>query len=680
MAISPTVNAHMQQTQGQPQSAEQLFNQQFTSQAHNTFQAKYPGLVNSIVTLKVLSSDIDDGSAFGVFVLKKGTDLVFVPVVMSSGSITSCEMVYEKAADQFTPLTDSIVKELQAATNYADPTILGKKPPYVEDTRTLFRNMIRPPVSSNVILAGERGGITSLPNHCKAALSNYLEKENPKLLAKIAAFYDVTALATKLAAVPEPVKEKEVILPSFLRLDALSKEAASLLQEEERKALLRDGYFIKESTEGDTLHVSSADNLMQDVETELRLSTYPDLRDGESGHHYGCMAVRGQSDLCIEHFPVSSAELVHCTSKGVDFTPVLLCGRDIIANDTYSKLSPEGTALISNHLDCPEQVTKRLDAFNIIFPISKLQERLSASKDEHLWMHMHLFIPARKSGWLFVDTNDFLSGSKSDLHSTEYEDQQVISGRSFDGTIVATPKVSKGYIVNGRTLMVPQDTRCMLSTSEQKKPLPFVSSFDVFRRLISSLGAKLVRTDNGAGISITDMSKQKTASFRTPADAASWLHDTYGMNGQQVRTVLGANQCYVFSKRAFMEGIPEQGVEPGYGQMPEQGSMEQPAEYFDPSYLDDYADLGDEEMLDTGILASFAQDPDIKGLLVDYLPDFLQAQDRLGRIILLMSSQKADLEDFYSSEKYATLISSCRKIFQVIGDLVVNLKTYINMQ
>lgn len=685
MAISPNVNAYMQQGQGGgAQSAEQMFNSQFTNQAYNTLQAKFPGLMNSLVTMKVLSSNLEEGTAFGVFVLKKGADVAYIPVVMSGGGITSCEMFYDKAADQFIPITDATIKEFMAAVSYSDPSILGKKSPYVEDTRHLFRNMIRPPASSNVVLATSREGVAALPNRYKAVLSSYLENENPQLLGKIAEFYDVEHLAHKLACRPEapPVQEAPA-LPSFLSLDKLTKEAAKLLSRSERAFLMQNGFLIKGASEGGTLHVSTEDTLQKDIETVLRLETYPDMRDtaGKSNTPFFRECPR---DLG-EPVRVERGKLLQQNSAGVRFADVLLCGKDIIADRTYMVMSRRDTVLVADRSH--EVSAEYLDGFSVIFPIEKLLSRLreaTSGREYPPYVHIHLLVPARKSGWLFLDTEDFLGGSADKWQSSEVGGDVYYApeNRYNANTIVATDKIAMGYLMDGSNLLVPRETRCMLSTARDAEPLPCVTSFDVFRKLVCTFGAKLVRNDNGAGVSITDMKEEKTASFRDTTEAAAWLHDKYGMNNSQVKTVLASRQTYVFPKLAFGDmghGMaPEiaQGMEPGAYP---QGSMEQPVVGFDPSYLNDFAELGDEEMMDTGILAAFAQDPDIKALLVDYLPDFMQAQDRLGRIILMFGSQKEDLEDFYGSEKYSTLLSSCRKIFQVLGDLVASLKTYVNM-
>ena len=230
-------------------------------------------------------------------------------------------------------------------------------------------------------------------------------------------------------------------------------------------------------------------------------------------------------------------------------------------------------------------------------------------------------------------------------------------------------------------LAVPQNSRFFFSTAEFEHGAPFLASPETLRNLFVRVGKKLSVSDNGAGIDITDHSIGKTASFIGRTDAAAWLHGTYGMDADQARKVLDSKQSLILSKTAFETG---QDMQAAQRQMPIQGSMEMPVPgydrpAFDPSVMEQLAEIEDPELMDTGILATFAQNPDIKTLLVDYLPDFISAQDRLGRIILMLSYQKKELQDFFGTEKHTTLLSSCRKVFTVIGDLVTSLKQYVNM-
>ena len=146
MAISPIVNSFMQQGQqeDQPTDAGEIFRQRFADLAYNSFRAKYPGLLKLVVTFRTMASDVDEATAVGVFVLDAGDQLVHVPVAMSSGSISSCEMAYDKVSDQFFQLNEHTVKVIINKRNPSGPSLLSGNQ-RVEDTLALFHNMLRPP-------------------------------------------------------------------------------------------------------------------------------------------------------------------------------------------------------------------------------------------------------------------------------------------------------------------------------------------------------------------------------------------------------------------------------------------------------------------------------------------------------------------------------------------------------
>ena len=691
MAISPTVNAYMQQgaEQDAPQDADQLFLNSFSDQAFNTLRAKFPALMNNVVTLKTLASDVEKGTAFGVFIIESGNNLVYIPAVMADGSIVSCEMAYDKDGDQFFALNQHTVKEILAKSQSSDPTIMrGNR--NVEDTRAMFHNMMRPPMSSNVVLASRRMDIADLPNECKAALSHYLTEENPALLAKVATFYDVEFLASKLASKPETVKtaSTEYSLPSFLRLDTLTKQAAELLSPRERKEIIRSGYMVKSAEDAPVL-VAPADKLAPAVETRLELTTYPGGYNNEKfkACPARCCFEGGQCPV----YPVGTAELFFCDAKGVSFTPVLLCGKEVIAADGRRRnVSERSTVLVRNprftHID--------IDKFSkLLVPITKLLAEIN--KNEHSWPSVSVVVPMRNGAYSLIDTRGWLDAAEDKWKVVD----NVLSVYNGQASITVSPDLQRGYITSGGTsLIVPEGSRFLVwCCSDSDKPLPAVESLTALQHFMPSIATKLTTTDNGAGIDITDRNEEKTASFAKRADAASWLHSKYGMDAPQIETVLNNKHSLVFAKTAYMDPsqqmqqqqqmqmqqqmqqqqMPQQQMQ----QMEMQQPMPQAMQPMQPNFqqLGDFAETEDPEMFDIGILASFAEYPDIKGLLVEYLPDFLSAEDKIGRVILLFSSQKKEIEEFYGTEKSSTMMNSLRRIFDILGNLVASLKLYVNM-
>jgi hypothetical protein len=678
MAMSPVVNSYMQQGEPQEasQDASQIFVRRFSEQAFNTLRAKFPALVGNVVTLKTLASDVEKGTAFGVFIVESGNSLVYVPVAMSGGSIVSCEMVYDKDSDQFFPLNDHAVKEILGKSRSSDPVLLTGGQ-HVEDTRRLFHSMMRPPQSSNVVLAAERAGVAALPNACKAMVSRYLVEERPELLGKVASFYDIEALAGKLAQTPAQAgtAPAEYSLPAFLRLETLTKQAAAALSQAERKELLRSGYIVKSAENAPRL-VAPEEMMSKLVEEELLLSSYPDGYDRER--------LAGRPKSCFEGgrcpvFPVGRGELISYDADGVKFTHVLLCGFACIAEDgRFRRVDTRQPVLVRN----PTFEGISLSGFKTVLPISKVLSTISGF-GRNSWVSMAVIVPMRNGTYSLIDCRSWIN-APVDKWQVSDNTISVYGGHTF---VTVNPELSCGYITDGPAqLVVPEGARfIVLDGYSDEGALPAVASFAVLQRALSSFGSRLTTSDNGAGISITDGRTQKTASFAGRSEAAGWLHENFGMTGEQIRTVLDNRHSLVFSKRAFLDPSPEVTVAeqaPYAAQQPvpdAPGMAGEIAQVPDFSALNDFAEVEDPEMFDVGVLSSFAEYPDIKAMLVEYLPDFLAAEDKIGRILLLFSSQKKEIEDFYGTEKCSTLMHSCRRIFTILGELVASLKLYVHM-
>ena len=677
MAISPTVNQYMQQPESSQGDVESQFKHVFSDMAFNTLRAKYPALLNCVITLKTLAVDVEEGTAFGVFILESGNSFVYVPVVMAGGSIVSCEMAYDKDGDQLFPLNAHTIKEITNSVFASDPRIL-QNDPHVEDTRTLFHNMVRPPSSSNVVLAGEREGISALPNACKAMLSEYLQKTNPKLLSKLASFYDVEFLAHKLAKKPESkIVEAEYSLPEFLSLDTLTKQAADSLSNEEKASLRKNGYLVKKAENSPVL-VAGEDALPKAVEEELMLTSYPD------GYHKdGFRAYPAKS--CFEGgrcpvYPVGTADLFSCDAKGVQFTPVLICGTDVLSEDgRRRRVDTEQPVLVRD----PKFINVDISRFSkSLVPLSKVLQKIS-SFDKYTWPNVSVIVPMRNNSYSLLDTRHWLNASPNEW---EVVDDTLMS-KSSNTSIMVSPDLRVGYITDGSSrLIVPQGSLFLVVANSEEKPLPAVESLSSLQRILKSFGSRLSTVDNGAGLSITDSSTEKTASFANAVEAAGWLHSAYGMNADQIETVLHNQHTRVFRKHAFMDPAPEDiGLPPQTAAGAPLDSPAQqeeiPAQPQQPDFdsLNDFAETEDPEMFDVGVLANFAEYPDVKVMLVDYLPDFTTACDKVGRILLLFTSQKKAIEKFYGADKCSTLLASCRRIFTILGDLVASLKSYVSM-
>ena len=300
---------------------------------------------------------------------------------------------------------------------------------------------------------------------------------------------------------------------------------------------------------------------------------------------------------------------------------------------------------------------------------------------------MFIAVPTRSGGWKAFVT---FMGSV---------EPSIVGDEVYIGGIHATSAIRYGFIKeeHGSTdrILIPSNSLVIKALDNSKgwddgAPKGLVRNFDEFRRLVLSKGRQLTTRKDGPSVNIVDHGDGSSNTFHSKTAAAKWLFDKFAMSQDQVKTVLDNYASVIFEKRAFMPAPqvdPNTGMEmpmdaPQPGMMPQQptqpnGAPAQPQ--FDPNMVQAGIDVGGQDAIDTGILASFAQDPDIKALLVDYMPYFLQMLDKLGRVILLMSLEKKDMEAQYGMERYADLLASCRKMFKMLGDIVNQLKKYVNM-
>ena len=142
-ALSPAIQALEQQpTEG---VKKQHFEGAFTEQAYQLFGSKFPDLVESIVTLRVLDSDPDAGTALGAFIISLAGEMLYVPAVFVDNQVQPLEITYVKSKDKFLPLTPEWLEEIQRGS--VSPLGQAEKLPETTPTDVDIRNLVVPPTT-----------------------------------------------------------------------------------------------------------------------------------------------------------------------------------------------------------------------------------------------------------------------------------------------------------------------------------------------------------------------------------------------------------------------------------------------------------------------------------------------------------------------------------------------------
>lgn len=92
-----------------PNVSEQTFEQQFANMAHTVLADKAPALLDYNLGFQTVDKDDEGTRGVGVFGLRIGKELVYVPAIFAQGEVKGIDMMYATGADIFVPLTEDWV-------------------------------------------------------------------------------------------------------------------------------------------------------------------------------------------------------------------------------------------------------------------------------------------------------------------------------------------------------------------------------------------------------------------------------------------------------------------------------------------------------------------------------------------------------------------------------------------
>lgn len=628
MAVSPTVNAYIVQDQlGQLPESDQIFRQKFVELAFASLRSKFPKLVPLVITFKIIEANVETGFALATFIVRSNNDIKYIPVVLVDGVIVSCEMIYDKKTNSIMPLLPKVVDAL-INDNIREANLVDK-PVRIDNTSNLFRQIVRPPASSQVILASTHVDLGILPNEAKEALAVYLQN-NPDILAKIAEYYPPEALAQKLAVKPEISKVSEEV-PSVISIDDVTKKITTYLSPEEREALLVNDFAVLKKNGVNETVVLSETSLAEEVEKFLKAQQL----------EYNSIA---EPISCI---------LYSITGKGFSEEPAIVCSCDsslliitknkIVQKHNYSEKKASLVAGDVQKLTFDECVN--------FFPWKDPSDITDSNVTNMLIMY-----PKKDGmfGLVYVHAGS-ITVNKSD--------EIVVYAKYSDEVLRFTDDIKYGYIKNGNIFIFPLASKIYIG--EFSNIAPYVSSIQDIVNYLRTNGTTLRVVKDGTSYSIIEDNKYKT--FVKKAEAARYLVEKYNLDAGGVTNVLSNHKVILFNKTAQV----------GTAQPVTQNTQGQPV--FDKNLIQDAANIGDKDILDTGMLAAFNDYLNIKDNFLELFPVFVNTITALGRVILICVTNKNDLERYYGRENYTTFLGSCRNVFNKLGEIVASMKSYTNM-
>ena len=272
MAISPRTEAFMQPPPNE-EDATQAFEEGFSQLAHRIFSAKFPELVENVVTFKIHKSDIDTGSGVGAFILSIDGQTIFVPTILANNQVKPLAVMYFKEKNIFLPLDKAWIEEVSRGS--LDELGTGVKPPETLDADADIRQVVVPPITGRFAYAAAGGQpgqkltkfLSDAPNYIKQAFAIVLER-NPNILKFAFENFDKSLLLEALRPTTEKTASDEGPKVAMLTPDDSAEDFRNIFGSQAGAAwqvATKLGYVIQ-----DKRH---ATNIAIETEEPLRLTT-----------------------------------------------------------------------------------------------------------------------------------------------------------------------------------------------------------------------------------------------------------------------------------------------------------------------------------------------------------------------------------------------------------------------
>lgn len=692
------------------QSPENIFKQKIMNLCYDYIRATYPSLMPYIITLKLDNIDLEEGKASAVIILKRSNDVAYIPIVISGSVVLSCEMVYYKNDDRFFPLINKEVSKL-VNLNETQPATLIKSP-RVQSTFNFFRNMYRPPITERIALASDISDLVAgLPNEYKKAIKDTI-KSSKEILKKVAEFYPIDELLSKLE--PSNNWEDKLELPKIassddintvITMDDINDTSYKYISKANINNITNRGYDLLAKVAYDKDVVLEKDIVKNTVLSHgIKEIIISDYKKGFTGDVF--VIVDGQLKL-LNNAIVAGTHIYHGEDIYDMVTPMEWCD----VNNSSRNLTMV-VRNISEGID-PTLFVAYGGRYAIPF-FNNLKDKV---KDTPM-VSVGIFIPNKKGRYLHLTDAPTHKDNPLDIPvrldklqimEDDVDDTYTVNINTQDiGTKVWTINIVDSLTTSGfrkdKVVYVPSKSLCVVEPSENKKAhviglsglIEYIKKQLPKYTLLSDTKQYHVKKD---GVLL--------GTFNKEASVANYIHTTLDVEPSSIYNLidnvktgsLSNNNIdfYVMEKNAAafdlsngaQQGIVQQNLglqsmspdtmayKPNGGAPNLAGKGLPPV--VDSNTLTTFAGGMDKTIMDIGILSSIYNNDDIKVYLLDYIPHFTETISNLGKVILLFNLNKDKLVNSYGSGEYASIMSTLRKIFKSLAEIVIDLEKYTNI-
>jgi hypothetical protein len=595
-----------------------------------------PELGSLILTFQDLSEEISDESGIqvGVFILRSGADLFYVPVVSKSDNVYPIDSIFFDSKKKFFPLTKKTVNLVMASSqvNQGKATTIPKT---VVENPSVY-GLITPPRTGKYAYASASrltDFLASMPNHLKQFTFEKFAAEK-SVYDELDKMFSLKAIFDVLKPTPAGAAQVTNAAPISIATGAGPNVDAEALAN-----IVRDGYAIVGENPNPRVAVSVQDYNSAGVAKEI--SEVDGDRDYEiafaSGpsreafvpkmHKYSAsktLAVFTNGDYAVSKSFISVGESP-ARKKVLDrlfhYTPPVLL-RDVNNGDAFVIMTNSGTFLgpftagktVLNHLGVEVSVNRYSSGIHKVCGYNNF--RGEAELD---------------SGYLYLPHNSIVIKLASDV---TFELDSSVNGaakrRQFETLQMLGAELNLGfdgveYSLNGRQIGTEPKVMEVLVVKE-------------------------------------------------------------GIDPYQARSFVKQAQVTKFTKiyltkAAGMSGDYAPADIPNYGQIPSESGDMKPNGAYNPDLagaVQQTLPLNDGQVTESTIISELLQVPDMYEQIEEYLPDIEESIDKLGRILFMSRVHIHKLAETTDAESVFGFLAQLKAVYRMLGDNFIKLQDLVN--
>lgn len=635
---------------------------EFSDIALAKFLQTAPELGNLIVTFKDVSDELSEDSdvVVGIYVLKSGEDYFFVPVVSKSDNVYPIDSVFFNSKGKFFPLT----KKISELILNSQKLNMGKKTkiPSTVDQNPSVYEMINPPRTGKFVYASKSRlteFLNVVPNEIKADIRVKLASDM-ELCTKLNQTFGLETIFSALQDTP-------IIKVAELDKTAKVMTSGENLSEGEVKALLDDGYFIKQ---GNMLSTQVTPRIAIRVEDYTKMGKVYNLQNTNVGREYDVILKTGETKHGFVPAFNDTLRLSSPTDRDMDGGRANPNIPEVHGDHTFILFEDSTWAMTDTILASGEP----MDGMAVVRSVFDYNPPVML-KDLSGHETFAVFCPKMGLTGVFrgngmtvqhgygtsLKAINRVDGKVVHIHAYRNYTEQPLTGRGVDMFIPYNALV----VVLGQDISF--DLEINAFQAQAKRNLGE----------LTVMGTSMEIVNDGVEFFVNGRL------IGSEVKMAQLLIEEEGVEPVVAKNFIKAAKedkrlKIYLSKKAgtsdFAPGeIPQFGVQP-----PQQVQNFGPNSERLMTNLRGAAATGDGQIMESTVISELLQCPDLYTYIQEYLPDIEEAIDKLGRILFLARVHINVLAEQNDPDGIFAFLAALKNVYRTLGDTLIKLQQLSN--